>query len=246
MLYLKICLSSSHSLYHFSHTHFQANTLSWFVSHRSQWFLGRVSLSDSMGYVIGWRSGVCKSSLGGLEWGDLGGLRGVSDTLAKAPRAQQDQCVWSRASSPHNERKWEFNTNFLTKSQRPPASVAGLTSRHPQLGHHHLHYNHNKMSETTKTCPGACCYKSAVWLTSGDISPQWLFSMELVKKICLREAMCSEEFIYKNRSKSFLTFMEIKRFYVIKTKHQFNWCLLDRTKHDRQINKNGYSRYKQI
>ena len=75
----------------------------------------------------------------------------MSDTLALAPRVQQDQCVWSQASLPHNEGKWVFNTNFLTKSERAPASVAGLTSRHPQLRHHHLfHYNHNKMSETTK------------------------------------------------------------------------------------------------
>lgn len=94
--------------------------------------------------MLRWRFGDCNYSRGGIEGRWFGALKGVSDPSAWAPRAQQDQCVWSQASSAHNEGKWEFNTNFLTKSPRPPACVARRTSRHPQLHHHHLHYNQNK------------------------------------------------------------------------------------------------------
>lgn len=122
--------------------------------HRDPIVLSQTDRSVGM-EVKGLQVQLWKKSGGG--GGDFGVLGGVSDTLASAPRAQQDQCVWSGASSPHNEGKWEFNTNFLTMSRRPPASGAGLTSRHPQLRHHHLFgCNHNKMSETTNTDAGAC------------------------------------------------------------------------------------------
>lgn len=58
-----------------------------------------------------------------LDWnvGDnLRGLWGVSDTLSAALGVRSDQCVWNLAKQRHNERKWEFNTNFLTKSGTPP------------------------------------------------------------------------------------------------------------------------------
>lgn len=57
----------------------------------------------------------------------------MSDTLSAALRVLTDQCVWNLASELHNERKWEFNTNFLTKSATPPPSDAGLTSKHPRF-----------------------------------------------------------------------------------------------------------------
>lgn len=48
----------------------------------------------------------------------------MSDTLSAALRVLTDQCVWNLASQLHNERKWEFNTNFLTKSATPPPLMA--------------------------------------------------------------------------------------------------------------------------
>lgn len=90
----------------------------------------------------------------GWRGGDWGAQKGVSDPSAWAPRAQRDQCVRSRASSAHNEGKWEFNTNFLTKSLTPPASVAGLTSRHPQLHHHNQHCNQTKHECAAAKCLG--------------------------------------------------------------------------------------------
>lgn len=65
--------------------------------------------------------------------------------------------MWSRASSPqHNQRKWEFNTNFLTKSPRPPAS------RRPPLPRPHSFATSS--AATARTCqkqekrsPGVCC-----------------------------------------------------------------------------------------
>lgn len=137
---LPFSLSSIH-LAMFTFTHFTGVTL--FSSTHLE--LNMVSLSEIRGYG-GIKVKGLKLQLGRNRLGWAGAPRGVSDPLSWAPRAQQDQCVWIQASSAHNEGKWEFNTNFLTKSFRPPASVVVLTCTHPCLHHHHLHQcdNHNK------------------------------------------------------------------------------------------------------
>lgn len=122
-----------------------------------------------------------KLQLGRNRLGWAGAPRGESDPLSWAPRAQQDQCVWIQANSAHNEGKWEFNTNFLTKCFRPPASVVVLTCPHPCLHHHHLYQcnHHNKMSETPKHADGCAtlnCLKQA-WQAFSIIN-QCVFWME--------------------------------------------------------------------
>lgn len=77
----------------------------------------------------------------------------MSDTLSAALRVLVDQCVWNLASQLHNERKWEFNTNFLTKSATPPpllsASLPNTLATSKTTAESYKHLKH--------ACPGTAC-----------------------------------------------------------------------------------------
>lgn len=79
----------------------------------------------------------------------------MSDTLSAALRVLTDQCVWNLASQLHNERKWEFNTNFLTKSATPPPSDGGLTSKHPRFAITTSRTTAECHKQVKHACPGA-------------------------------------------------------------------------------------------